>query len=175
MAWEIVVVALWTVAITGAITLKGISLSGKIAADKAKDDDDREIKRDTRRRQLELREENLRSVRDLIEQVTTIIDKYLIARQKGFILGDAASNTEAAAPAGDLKMARERVGPHPRWTVPDDQLDKLCRTFFEEVGNLELALAGLHLELLSNLVGIPFQANGRSVRYSRHLVDLAAL
>ena len=30
-------------------------------------------------------------------------------------------------------------------------------------------------ELLSNLVEIPFQANGRSVRYSRHLVDLAAL
>ena len=28
--------------------------------------------------------------------------------------------------------------------------------------------------LLSNLVEIPFQANGRSVRYSRHLVDLAA-
>ncbi len=30
------------------------------------------------------------------------------------------------------------------------------------------------VELLSNLVEIPFQANGRSVRCNRHLVDLAA-
>ena len=51
-------------------------------------------------------------------------------------------------------------------------LDQLTRTLWAMA---RLALLGLPSELLSNLVEIPFQANCRSVRRSRHPVDLAML
>ena len=56
-------------------------------------------------------------------------------------------------------------GPAP---VEDEYLDKTQR-YYSEFQELVAS------ELLSNLVEIPFQANCRSVRRSRHPVDLAML
>ena len=128
-----------TVAITGAITLAGTWITGRITAAKAKDDHDREIKKEILRRRVELRQENLRPLREGIEQTTIIIDRFLIARQ-GALSGDPGAVTDAAAASIALKEVREKAGPHPWWTVPDEQLDKLCRTFYADIGNLELTL-----------------------------------
>ena len=139
MAWEIVVAGLGSVAITGAITLKGVSMSGKIAAAKAKDDHDREVKRDTLRRRLELRHENLKPLREVIVHLTVIMDRYGIGSTRAG-WGDPTGNIEARAAAEELKSLRETTGPQPWWTVPDETLAKLCESLFSNIGNLELAL-----------------------------------
>ena len=50
-----------------------------------------------------------------------------------------------------------------------------CKKYFSVRSGTVMAETNLPSELLSNLVEIPFQANCRSVRRSRHPVDLAML
>ena len=141
MAWEIVAVGIGSVAVTGVITIASAVVNGRLAKDRTTDDHDFEIKRETLRRRLKLRQENLKPLREVIDQLTVIVDRYDIARQRSTLLGDPAGNPEAEAAAAELKSLRETTGPQPWWTVPDEKLAALCKSLYGDIGNLELTLA----------------------------------
>lgn len=136
MAWEIVASALGASGITAIAALGNVWLANR----RAEDDERRDIRRESSRRLSELRQEELKSLKQTLGQVTAIVDRYSIARQRGDLLGDPSAAKEAGEAAKALVAHREETGPHPWWTVPDTKLEKLCQEFYRDVGNLELLL-----------------------------------